>query len=406
MISYETKRPRQKKKKQEVDATSPLNKSLKSLSGLPTKGCEHRDPVSSVTDCFTASFSAHGLAMSKLKEGEEAEDNSLAGEGEKQNKADEEAEGKPWSELQLGEKKEEQPTGGMEANYQQTKLQKQSGRFIHKFADITFGRGNIAAGILQGEGKILLVSSMKQAVGQAPPTNQRQQKLWGDSSVQREVPSDDSKIIFNEGDVNTAVGIVIDSINSGRNALENLSRIVTEGSIGSGEEAQALEQMYPFLSTRRERALIETYQERLSAMESDEAGAPERASLEYGLKKTQAILQKKQAMCARFAAVSDVMAGRAKTAEEEFSEAAFPAALFQTLLEFADFGGEGGEGGAAGAGAGTGEPGGEPPDGDAPPDGDTPPDGAKKDGEAVIPAAGGREQGEQPAPSGQEGAAQ
>lgn len=385
MITYEPKKPRIKRKAQEVDAKSPLNRSLKALSGISEKGCENRDPVSHVMDCFTASFHAHGLAMSKLAGGEE--DKALIGSGEQPKNADEQTQTKPGADFQTGLKKEEQATGGMEEHYQQTKLQKQSGRFIHKFADIAFQRGNIAAGILQGEGKMLLVSSMKQAAGQKPPTNQRQTKLWGDASVQREVPSDDSKIIFNEGDVKTAVGIVIDSVNSGRNALENLSRIVTEGSMGIGEDAVALERMYPFLSMRRERELIKSYQEQLSNMESTDNNTAEKASLQYGLRKTQAIIQKKQAMCARFAAVSDEMAQRAKIAEEEFAQAAFPAAIYQVLSDFIEsMGGDGG----------SGEPGGaaDPNDPNAVPAGSN----VNQQGETPIPEVGAGQQGEQ-APS-------
>ena len=296
-----------------------VNVQLRRMAGLPQKGCDSRDPVSHVQDVFFTGFATHGRAMAQLE-------GAPFMEAKQPEMEREEAQ-------QSAEQRQAPPTGGMEERYQGSAFGYANEQFYHRFADTAFSKGDLAAGVLQGKGKMMLVSTMKQALGQSPPDNERERKLWANTSAHKKLPLGDARVVFNKGEVRSAVGLTVDSIASGRNALNDMreAALLCGRSKGGGE---TLLRLYPFLSVEEDRQSLENIRRQLREAKGGQ-NADKQRMLEYGERKMQAMIEKKEAMRIRFIQLIDELSANAQRAEEEFSEAGFSDQLFRELYAYA-----------------------------------------------------------------------
>ena len=135
---------------------------------------------------------------------------------------------------------------------------------IRRFSETAFQRGTLSGAILQGTGQMMLFSCLKKTVGQSQPDKWQQRKLFEKSAVRRGVEGHSpDKVIFNRGFSNTAVGLVVDTLQDARHTVEHMRDLA----LGKGElkesEAGTLRTMYPFLDDERERTLLEHYRQQL-----------------------------------------------------------------------------------------------------------------------------------------------
>jgi len=305
---------------------SPFSGQLKSMAGIPQKGFDSLDPVRHVQDTFFTGFAAHGRAMSRLQErGLPRERDELPAQAQRQGMLPAQQESEQEETLL--------PTGGMEERYQSSALSMSQGRFLHRFADTAFSRGDLAAGVMQGQGKMMLVSTMKQAITQSPPDNELEERLWSSTSTHKKLPLRDTRVVYNKDEVRSAVGLVVNSIASGRNALIDMRKAAQLcGSANSGGET--LSRMYPFLSVEEDKKSLANIESQLREIRT--GGDPEhKQMLEHGARKMHAIIEKKEAMRLRFIQLIDQISANAQRAEEEFAQNEFADQLFKELYAYA-----------------------------------------------------------------------
>lgn len=153
-----------------------LHDQLCRLAHLPDLGYRTRDPVYSITEAFSTRFTLEGQR--------------LTGQMLEQS-------GQPLEEGAARPAAEQMP-------YQVSETQRQSGLRLQKFADAAFSKGTLAAGILGGQGRMMLISSLKRTLGQPEPVNERQQILKGACSVQKNLPGNEGQVVYNRQDVKSA----------------------------------------------------------------------------------------------------------------------------------------------------------------------------------------------------------
>lgn len=195
------------------------------------------------------------------------------------------------------------------------------GMFLHRFSEMAFQRGTMAAAVLGGTGKMMLFSCLKRTAGQSQPLNFRQRKLFESSSQRRNVsgrPPDQA--LFNRGQADGAVALVVDVLRDARRVLDTLGELAGGGNVlAPGSGAETLQKMYPFLSDKRERALLTEYRAKLEA--AQDAGSKE--ILQHALVKTQALLEKKQQMKQRFIVALRSVSESATAALDTFTQPGF-----------------------------------------------------------------------------------
>lgn len=297
-------------------APKPLDAVLRSMAGLPANAGA-RDPVSQVQDTFSTSFQAHGRAMMQLREGQSPPQGLAPHEGE-----EEAQEARPAL-----------PTGGIEERYAPSEAEYQRGHFLHRYADVAFNRGDLAAGILQGESKMVLISTMKQALGESPADNQREEKLWGSRSSSKRLLGGDARLGYNKGEVRSAVSLTIDSIASGRNAIEDLKdglKLARKTRGGS----ETLKRLYPFLTVEEDKETLAHIRAQLRGLSGPEA-AEQKRMLAHGERKMQALIEKKEAMELRFMQMIEELSANALGAEREFQAEGFSEQIFRALYAYA-----------------------------------------------------------------------
>ena len=167
------------------------------------------------------------------------------------------------------------------------------GRPLVKFAETAFQRGRLSAAVLQGTGKLMQTSCLKRTVGQSGPKKLQQQTVLGIGSQTRNVPGHDpDKMVFNRGFVNSAIGLVADTLRDARRTVDALSDMAAGTGELDGRGSGTLREMYPFLDDSRERELEAAYRMQLA----ESGDGRERAVLHSALIRTQALIAKKAQM--------------------------------------------------------------------------------------------------------------
>lgn len=193
--------------------------------------------------------------------------------------------------------------------------------FLSRFAQVAFNRGTMASAVLRGSGKMMLFSCLKRTAGQSQPTNLRQRKLFEGSSQRRNVsghPPD--QVLFNRGEADGAVGLVVDVLRDARRVVDSMTELASgKNQLGEGSGARTLQKAYPFLSDQQEQALLEEYRGKLEAAKDPQS----KAILQHAIVKTEALMEKKHQMKQRFIETLRSISDSANKALDAFTQPGF-----------------------------------------------------------------------------------
>ena len=104
---------------------------------------------------------------------------------------------------------------------------------MKKFSSMAFERGELSAALLQGTGKLALISCLKRAAG-AP---EQSVTLFGLGAQTRNVPArDPDQMMFHRNFAKSAVGLVVDTLRDARQTVDSLADMARRcwKSAGSG----------------------------------------------------------------------------------------------------------------------------------------------------------------------------
>lgn len=165
---------------------------------------------------------------------------------------------------------------------------------MRRFSRMAFERGELSAAVLQGTGKLALISCLKRAAGKS----ERSETLFGLGAMTRNVPEHDpDRMIFHRNFAKSAVGLVVDTLRDARQTVDSLAEMAMGvGDFRAEDGGATLHAMYPFLDDSRERALLEARRERLKG----DCTPDERAILENAAVRAGALIAKKARMKEEF----------------------------------------------------------------------------------------------------------
>lgn len=300
-----------------------------------TEAFRHRDPVYHVTEGFRFAFDRSGQRGAQAAERRSTSplvsDSSIAGFSG------------AWKEQAEDTRRSADRT----APGTQTPMR--------QFAQAAFQRGNMAGAVLQGTGKLMLISCLRRTAGQSQPTKEQQRTLFDTGAKIKKVPGfDPNKVVYNRGFVNSAVGLVVDALQDARRTVELMTGLVQGGKgLGPREGADTLRTVYPFLDDSREQGLLEQYRRSIQTAQTPE----EKALLHSAIIRTRALVEKKAQMKQEFIQKLRLLSDRANEALEEFQAPDFVDSLMQALTqEETDDSDQPEDSGQAGDEGGPGEP--------------------------------------------------
>lgn len=200
---------------------------------------------------------------------------------------------------------------------------------VRRFSETAFQRGTLSGAVLQGTGKMMLVSCLKRTVGQSEPTKEQQRRLFEGSSQQRNAASHTpDAVVFNRGFACSAVGLVVDTLRDARRVVDSMANLAEgKSNMGDSGGAETLQKMYPFLDTSREETLLAEYAARLRSC-TDPA---ECSLLQNAQVRVQALKQKKEQMRQEFINKLRLISDRAAEALTLFEAPGLPAELAEML---------------------------------------------------------------------------
>lgn len=248
-----------------------------------SEGFAHRDPLYHVTEDFQQTFDRIGQKYAKRASGEEPAPGAEA-EGETARKKRTKEPEKAWGEEA---KRSEGPmlwTGNVPSA-------------LTGFSETAFQRGAMSAAVLNGTGKMMLVSCLKRTAGQSGPKRLQEQTVFGTGSQVRNIPGrSPDQMVFNRGFAGGALGIVVDTLRDARRVVDSMADMARGTGELTGPDNEALRRMYPFLDDSRDAALEAEYREKLAAC-TDEREKP---VLQNALVRTSALRAKKAQMKTEF----------------------------------------------------------------------------------------------------------
>ena len=288
-------------------AAAPKRTAEESLAwAAGTEQFQHRDPLYHVTESFQQTFDrigrshAQSLLAGFTQEEEPQEEGKKPGEERKDRRQS------------VSESPEKDSKRLRRGNASET---------LTRFSDIAFQRGAMSASVLNGTGKMMLVSCLKRSVGQSGPKRIQQQEFLDTGSQVRNIPGrSPDQMVFNRTFAKGALGIVVDTLRDARRVVDSM----TDMARGTGElesdESGTLRTMYPFLDVSRELALEAEYGEKLANC-TDEREKP---VLQNALVQTRSLRAKKAQMKNEFISKLRFISDRAT---ETLSELEAPGAL-------------------------------------------------------------------------------
>ena len=273
---------------------------------------EHRDPLYHVTESFQQTFDWIGKQHAQRLGQQGSGGFSPAETPEEGQPAREERQSRDTSAQGFYQAKDEQRQ-----------------QALGRFSETAFQRGNLAGAVIQGTGKMMLVSCLKRTVGQSQPQKEQQKKLFEGASQQRNVPGHSpDQVIFNRGFAHSAVGLVVDTLRDARRTVDSMADLAQgQSEMGCGSGADTLRTMYPFLDDSRERSLLEQYRQQLA--QAGDAG--EKQVLQNALARTRSLINKKAQMKQEFIQKLRFLSDRATEALAEMEEAGFAEQVARAL---------------------------------------------------------------------------
>lgn len=315
---------RRKKRPEGRSVQAQVRSSLYGVTGAPQAGFVHRDPVHQLTESFASSFNNTGSGLGDQFTLDTDPFKAIRPAEEKETEREEAA----------GPEETYEPAASLQMKEYWSGRYQGNGAFIRSFGQVAFSRGGLAAGILQGEGRMMLISSLKRTVGQSPPGNDRQKMLYPSASVHQNLPGQEGTVIYNRYDVKSAVGLVVSSIRSGRRVLDQFQQ-AAEGRPLAEQNIRTLQTIYPFLSDREDRALLEEYNARSDELRAHHGAPEDIQAMEYGIRKLHAIIAKKQQQRVNFVTKLQELSAHAMETERMFSAAGFVEELLGEIGGFA-----------------------------------------------------------------------
>ena len=278
---------------------------------------ENKDPVSSVTENFRQTFDSIGCRRAGALTQDMSSGENIAARrtGQAENQA-------VYPDSFPGQR--ESIAGHDRQTPQRTdsgQTMPESGILLEKFSETAFRRGTLSASVLGGTGKMMLVSCLKRSGAQTDPNSRNEAALFGTGNQTRNVPGHaPDRMLFSRGVVNSAVGLVVDTLRDARQTVDTLRDMALgTGELRGGIENSALLKLYPFLDTSREKAMAEQYEARLR----ENTDVQERAVLQNALVHTRAMLDRKVSMKEEFINKLRQISDRAVQALEEFEAPGF-----------------------------------------------------------------------------------
>ena len=286
-----------KRKTERVDAAPALRDRVQRQLAAAANAhpASHNDPLYSVTETFQQEFQRIGRQRSEADEDRERSEEEKRSEKQDPFQAEEQQEGAQRQQQEGAERKQQE--GRAQKQKPGTPRQEEerpNAAPMRKFSKMAFQRGELSAAVMQGTGKLVLMSCLKRAVGDSEQSG----TLFGLGAQTRNVPSrDPDKMMFHRNFAKSAVGLVVDALRDARRSVESL----TEMAAGTGEFRErdggaTLRAMYPFLDDSRERELLAERRERLKG----DCTAEERAILENAAVRANALIAKKARMKEEF----------------------------------------------------------------------------------------------------------
>lgn len=288
------------------------------------------DPVALLTQSYKQSFDAVGNARAAALGGNAGLNNNGYG-GD--NAVPEQAAGKNTrtDELSEARKKHDFP------EYTHSARQFEQGDFCSKFSAVAFRGGTLAGAVLEGQAKNMFISCVARSKSMPAPESEMQRGILAGSAIEKSIGSQPAKAVFNR-DIRSAVGIAVDAIH-GAGRVMDIFKSLADGSEEPRDDflelcnISTVKQLYPFLSIRGDRALIERYSRQIKLLEND--GSPEarteRRSLEWALKKAQSVLNRKQSEQRNFLTQLNLIQNRAREAERLFTSEVFAEAVTEEI---------------------------------------------------------------------------
>ena len=227
-----------------------------------TEQFQHRDPLYHVTENFQQTFDRIGRAHAMSAAGGFAEQEPE----ETEERTAQERDRKPQG--YSGAQRPHQRTPGQDALKRGSDGKLWTGNvpsMMTRFSETAFQRGAMSASVLNGTGKMMLVSSIKRTIGESGPKRIQQQSLLGTGSQLRNIPGrSPDQMVFNRTFAKGALGIVVDTLRDARRTVDSM----TDMARGTGElydqDSQTLRTMYPFLDNSPDLALEAEYREKLA----------------------------------------------------------------------------------------------------------------------------------------------
>lgn len=309
---------------------------------------QNRDPVWHITEDFRRTFDLMGSAAAQKRA--ESTDQDILGQGMRDVAAGiiegpgmQETQG--MQDVENRRSPDEEKTGnGVREGLRERLLGRSdmnglvepgvdsSRMFLSRFSELAFNRGTLSGAVLRGTGKMMLFSCLKRTIGQSQPKNLRQRMLFEGGSARRNINgSSPDQVMFNRGQVDGAVGIVVDVLRDSRRTVESMEKLASgRNQLTAGSGAETLLKLYPFLSDEKEQQLLGVYREKLSALTNAESGDT-RAALQNAIVKAEALIQKKAQMKVNFITALRGIQDRATEALEMFSQPGFTEELYGEL---------------------------------------------------------------------------
>ena len=249
-----------------------------------TEQFRHRDPLYHVTESFQQTFDRIGREHAKFAAGGFEEDPRA--EQEEQEKAEGEQDRREQTNPRQGGETAQRPgterlwTGNVPSA-------------LTRFSETAFQRGALSASVLNGTGKMMLVSCLRRTVGESGPKRLQEQTLLGTGSQLRNIPgSSPDQMVFNRSFAKGALGIVVDTLRDARRVVNSMAEMAQ----GTGElyspDSTTMRTMYPFLDDSRDRVLEAEYRRQLA----DCTDEREKPVLQNALVQTLSLRAKKAQM--------------------------------------------------------------------------------------------------------------
>ena len=243
---------------------------------------EQHDPMYHVTESFQQSFDRIGRRHAAAAAGFQTE--SEEQEQEEKPRSESEREQTEGKEREDGQKAK---TPGKE----QTEQEKTSP--LTGFSEIAFRRGALSSAVLNGTGKMMLISCLKRTAYQYEPRMLQQRELLVDSAHVRPIPGHTpDQVLVNRGFAHSALGIVVDTLRDARRVVESMTQIACSADEPTHADRATMYRLSPFLDDSRDAELEAEYRAKLAAC-TDERTKP---ILQNAITKTIALRAKKAQM--------------------------------------------------------------------------------------------------------------